>query len=57
MVKKCQACCGSDKTQVVRDGPHGKVILADQKFATTNIDLSGPYNDAPSNLPSQYWSC
>ena len=50
LVKSCSACCETDKAQVVRDVPHGKIIKADEKFTTINIDISGPYNDAPSNF-------
>ena len=47
---KCPACRETDNAQVVRDVPHGKVITTDEKIATINIGISGPYNDAPSNF-------
>ena len=50
LVKSCSACCDTDKAQVVRDVPHGKIITADEKCTKINIDISGPYNDAPSNF-------
>ena len=50
LVKSCSACCETDKAQVVRDVPHGKIITADEKYTTINIDISGSYKDAPSNF-------
>ena len=50
LVHSCSACCEIDRAQVVRDDPHEKIITADEKFTTINIDISGPYNDAPSNF-------
>ena len=50
MVKYCLACCETDKAQVVRDVPYGKIISADESFATIKINNSGPYNNAPSNF-------
>ena len=51
LIKSCSACCETDdKARVVRDVPHGKIITADEKFTTINIDFSGPYNDAPSKF-------
>ena len=40
----------TDKEQVVRDVPHGKIITAEEKFANINIDISGPYNNGPSTF-------
>ena len=44
MIKVCPASCQTYKAQIVRDVPHGKIITADEKFASINIDISGPYN-------------
>ena len=49
-LKKCPACCETDKAHVVRDVPHGKIITADEKFAIISIDFIGSYNDAPRNV-------
>ena len=50
LVKNCSACCETDKAQVFRGVPNGKIITADEKFTTINIDIGGPYNGAPSNF-------
>ena len=40
LVKSCSACCETNEAQVVRDVSHGKIITADEKFTTINIDIS-----------------